>query len=159
MDLTNRKIFKLRGRVQPYAWGGHEFIPTLLGEAPGSKPAAEYWLGTHELGPAEVVDGVQSMALNHLIAANPIETIGDDVYREFGRLPYLLKILDVKDMLSIQVHPGKVAAEQEFARETQEGIALDDSKRNYKDDNHKPEADACAGVISGCSTASSRGTS
>ncbi|HYC27246.1 MAG TPA: mannose-6-phosphate isomerase, class I, partial [Chitinophagaceae bacterium] len=57
----------------------------------------------------------------------------------FGRLPYLLKILDVKDMLSIQVHPSKHAAEKGFARENEAGIPLNDPKRNYKDDNHKPE--------------------
>jgi mannose-6-phosphate isomerase len=54
-------------------------------------------------------------------------------------LPYLLKVLDVKDMLSIQVHPSKLSAEEEFAKENKEGIPLDSPQRNYKDDNHKPE--------------------
>ncbi|HYF30635.1 MAG TPA: mannose-6-phosphate isomerase, class I [Chitinophagaceae bacterium] len=139
MDLTNRKIFKLKGKVQPYAWGGHEFIPKLLGQQPGQQPAAEYWLGAHDLAPAEVLDNGQTITLNRLIAEHPAETIGKSVHKVFGRLPYLLKILDVKDMLSIQVHPSKLAAEQEYARENQEGIAPDDPKRNYKDDNHKPE--------------------
>ena len=53
--------------------------------------------------------------------------------------PYLFKVLDVKEMLSIQVHPSKAAAEKEFARENAEGIPLDSPHRNYKDDNHKPE--------------------
>ncbi len=51
----------------------------------------------------------------------------------------LLKLLDVKDMLSIQVHPSKRAAEIEFAKENAEGIPLNSPHRNYKDDNHKPE--------------------
>ncbi len=139
MDLVNRKIFKLKGKVQPYAWGGREFIPNLLGITPSQKPAAEYWLGAHETASAEVIDDHLSTPLNKLIADHPIETIGDEVGKAFGRLPYLLKILDVKDMLSIQVHPTKVAAEQEFARENEAGIPRDDPKRNYKDDNHKPE--------------------
>jgi len=42
----------------------------------------------------------------------------------FGRLPYLLKILDVKDMLSIQVHPSKKNAELEFAAEIKKGLPL-----------------------------------
>src|SRR5262245_61092793 len=104
MDLINRKIFKLKGKVQPYAWGGYEFIPAMLGLQPSQKPAAEYWLGAHELAPAEVLDDHQAIPLNKLIAEQPIDTIGDDVIKAFGRLPYLLKILDVKDMLSIQVH-------------------------------------------------------
>ncbi|MEI9808695.1 MAG: type I phosphomannose isomerase catalytic subunit [Bacteroidota bacterium] len=54
-------------------------------------------------------------------------------------LPYLFKVLDVKDMLSIQVHPSRSSAEKEFARENREGIPLDSPKRSYKDANHKPE--------------------
>src|SRR5688572_25327058 len=119
MDLVNRKIFKLKGKVQPYAWGGYEFIPGLLGIKPSKKPAAEYWLGAHETMSAEVVDDHTSIPLNKLIAAHPVDTIGNDVGKAFGRLPYLLKVLDVKDMLSIQVHPSKLAAEQEFARENE----------------------------------------
>ena len=139
MDLVNRKIFKLKGKVQPYAWGGYEYIPNMLGMQASKKPAAEYWLGAHQLAPAEVVDDHQVVPLDRLISDHPNDTIGDDVGNAFGKLPYLLKILDVKDMLSIQVHPSKVAAEQEFARENEAGIPIDDPKRNYKDDNHKPE--------------------
>lgn len=134
-----QRLFKLKGKVQPYAWGGSAFIPNLLGMQPSGKPAAEYWLGAHESAPAEIQDNGQAIPLNKLISANPEQTIGTPVVNTFGRLPYLLKILDVKDMLSIQVHPAKVAAEQEFARENEAGIPLNDPKRNYKDDNHKPE--------------------
>jgi mannose-6-phosphate isomerase len=54
-------------------------------------------------------------------------------------LPFLFKVLDVKDMLSIQVHPTKEEAIKGFARENEAGIPLSASHRNYKDDNHKPE--------------------
>jgi mannose-6-phosphate isomerase len=139
MNLATQKLFKLKGKVQPYAWGGSQFIPALLGLAPTGKPAAEYWLGAHESAPAEVQNNGQPVPLNQLIASNPEAALGAPVVNQFGRLPYLLKILDVKDMLSIQVHPSKLAAEQEFNRENQAGISLGDPKRNYKDDNHKPE--------------------
>jgi mannose-6-phosphate isomerase len=139
MDLTTQRLFKLKGKVQPYAWGGADFIPKLLGTQPTGKPAAEYWLGAHQSAPAEVQDNGHDIALNELIARHPEQTIGSQVVGTFGKLPYLLKILDVKDMLSIQVHPSKMAAEQEFAKENEAGIPLNDPKRNYKDDNHKPE--------------------
>jgi mannose-6-phosphate isomerase len=54
-------------------------------------------------------------------------------------LPYLLKILDVRDMLSIQVHPSKKSAEMEFEVENARGVPVGAPERNYKDDNHKPE--------------------
>src|SRR5215213_8665727 len=124
MNLTTQRLFKLKGKVQPYAWGGSAFIPALLGVQPTGKPAAEYWLGAHESAPAEVQDNGQTIPLNELISSNPEQTIGTPVVNNFGRLPYLLKILDVKDMLSIQVHPAKVVAEQEFLRENEAGIPL-----------------------------------
>ena len=42
-------------------------------------------------------------------------------------------------MLSIQVHPNKNQAEEGYARENTARVSLDDPKRTYKDDNHKPE--------------------
>lgn len=139
MNTTGGKIFKLTGKVQDYAWGGKSFIPQLLGLQPAEKTAAEYWLGAHQSAPSEVIKEDGKVSLKQLIEESADETIGNKVNEEFGRLPYLLKVLDVKDMLSIQVHPSKLEAEKGFARENEQGIPLNDPKRNYKDDNHKPE--------------------
>lgn len=139
MNTTGGKIFKLTGKVQEYAWGGKQFIPQLLGTQPTEKTAAEYWLGAHQSAPSQVIKEDGAVSLKQLISDNAEQTIGNKVNEAFGRLPYLLKVLDVKDMLSIQVHPSKIEAEKGFARENEEGISLNDPKRNYKDDNHKPE--------------------
>lgn len=61
------------------------------------------------------------------------------MYDRFGELPFLLKVQDVKDILSIQVHPSKAEAEKGFDREEAEGIPINAPYRNYKDRNHKPE--------------------
>jgi mannose-6-phosphate isomerase len=134
-------IFKLQGKVQHYAWGGTTFIPSLLRESnPGQQPFAEYWMGAHDNVPANVVLPNGSMQpLNEFIKGNAAHLLGEPVFKKFGRLPYLFKVLDVKDMLSIQVHPAKLAAEKEFADENKKGTPLSAPDRNYKDDNHKPE--------------------
>lgn len=137
---NSTKISKLQGKVQPYTWGGSQFIPALLQQQnPDNKPFAEYWMGAHDNAPAVVtgIDG-QQQPLNALLAANPA-LLGKKVQAEFGKLPYLFKVLDVKDMLSIQVHPEKKAAIADFAAENARGVALNAPHRNYKDDNHKPE--------------------
>ncbi|MBI4873019.1 MAG: mannose-6-phosphate isomerase, class I [Acidobacteria bacterium] len=54
-------------------------------------------------------------------------------------LPYLLKVLDARRMLSIQVHPNREQAREGFARENALGIDPKSPRRSYKDDNHKPE--------------------
>lgn len=132
--------YKLKGKIQHYQWGGFEFIPHLLGEAnPGREPFAEYWLGAHEKAPSDLMDGTTPIPLDRFIAHDPEKYLGSETAGRFGRLPYLLKILDVRDMLSIQVHPTLEEARAGFERENKMGIPLDSPKRNYKDDNHKPE--------------------
>lgn len=129
-------IAGLHGKVQHYQWGGYDYIPQLLNIANTEhKPFAEYWLGAHVNAPSKINgDG----GLDAFISHQP-GVLGHHVQQSFGRLPYLLKVLDVKDMLSIQVHPNKKAAVAAFAKENEAGIALDAPTRNYKDDNHKPE--------------------
>jgi mannose-6-phosphate isomerase len=135
MEL-DQKVFKLQGKVQHYAWGGFNYLPGLLGIGnPDQRPFAEYWLGAHDNAPADM----GGRGLNAYINQHTLETLGPGTATRFGRLPYLLKILDVKDMLSIQVHPSKQNAELAYAEENRKGIALDAPHRNYKDDNHKPE--------------------
>ncbi|MDO6431005.1 mannose-6-phosphate isomerase, class I [Flavitalea sp. BT771] len=134
-----KNVFKLKGKIQQYAWGGQTYLSKLLSVAnPENKPFAEYWLGAHDNAPAEL-EGAEPAKLNEYVRLQPETSLGAAVAQRFGRLPYLLKILDVKDMLSIQVHPTKKNAELEFAMENEKGIALGAPHRNYKDDNHKPE--------------------
>lgn len=135
------KIAALQGSVKHYDWGGFHFIPALLQlNNPELKPFAEYWLGVHPQANTELVpaDG-QPVLLSQVINDNPAATIGNAVNKNFGTVPFLLKLLDVKDMLSIQVHPSKTAAAAAFDKENEEGIALTAPHRNYKDKNHKPE--------------------
>lgn len=118
-------IYPLQGTVKHYDWGGYSFIPSLLQVSNTEHiPFAEYWLGTHPLGMGQVQTGDDTLI--------PLAAIT-------GQLPFLFKAQDVKEMLSVQVHPTKAAAETEFARENAEGIPLDAPHRNYKDANHKPE--------------------
>lgn len=118
-------IARLKGAVKHYDWGGFSFIPAMLRLANTEhKPFAEFWMGIHPLGIGQIQwpDNREE----------PLTQYAPD-------LPYLLKVLDVKDMLSIQVHPSRSAAQIEFERENNAGIPADSPKRNYKDPNHKPE--------------------
>lgn len=133
-------VHKLQGTVQYYSWGGTTFLPKLLSiENPNHKPFAEYWLGIHAGGPSSIEVNQQSVLLSDAIATDPKAALSEPVYSHFGGLPYLFKVLDVKDMLSIQVHPTKEYAKVAFEKEEAAGIALNAPNRNYKDTNHKPE--------------------
>ena len=137
---ASHKIFKIKGCIQHYAWGGNTFIPELLGIAnPNLEPCAEYWLGAHPSASAQILDSEDAKTLIELITKDPSETLGEAIFNQFGELPYLLKVLDVKQMLSIQVHPTKQEAALGFDREEAAGIPINAANRNYKDRNHKPE--------------------
>ncbi len=130
-------IFKIKGVIQNYAWGGDFYIPNLLDLQTTEEKCAEYWMGAHDKAPA-TLEG-ENFKLNELIRKDPVGLLGEKVYEKFGRLPYLFKVLDVNNILSIQVHPSKKEAEKGFALENEKGIPLSAPFRNYKDDNHKPE--------------------
>ncbi len=135
-----QKIFKIKGVVQNYAWGGFSYIPDLLGLNNNQHvPFAEYWMGAHSSAPSTVLKNGNEISLQQFIQAHPTETLTQKVVDRFGELPFLFKVLDVNDMLSIQVHPSKEEAEKGFDAEEAAGIPLNAPNRNYKDRNHKPE--------------------
>ncbi|MFC0309082.1 mannose-6-phosphate isomerase, class I [Gallibacterium trehalosifermentans] len=132
-------FYRLNGQAQHYIWGGKTYIPQCFQLPVDDKIYAEWWLGAHPSAPSILVKDNTEYNLADYIAQFP-HVLGEKSQQQFGqKLPYLLKILDVVQPLSIQLHPTKKEAEIGFARENAEGIDLKDANRSYKDDNHKPE--------------------
>jgi mannose-6-phosphate isomerase len=132
-------MYKLAGVVQHYSWGGTEFIPDLIrNQNEEKKPFAEYWMGAHPASPAQLLN-CETTSLFDAIQSSPSAFLGKRIEQQFGTLPYLFKILDVRQMLSIQVHPSIESAIKGYAEEDEKGIPLKAPHRNYKDKNHKPE--------------------
>lgn len=127
----------LSGTIQNYAWGGFDFIAELTGqENKTATPWAELWLGAHPKGPGLTIAG----SLDELIAGRPAEVLSPAIAQDYDNsLPFLFKVLDVRQMLSIQAHPTKSVAEAGFLREEAAGIPRAAPNRNYRDRNHKPE--------------------
>lgn len=140
MSFEQGKIFKLKGKAQHYAWGGYNYIPQLLGiHNTNNEPYAEYWMGAHPSASSILQGEEGEQSLYQAVQQNPQAFITQKVFEQFGELPYLFKILDVKDMLSIQVHPSKSEAAKGYEAEEAAGVLLHAPHRNYKDKNHKPE--------------------
>ena len=133
-------IYRLTGQVQHYAWGGKNYIASLIGlNSVEDQPCAEWWLGAHPSAPSEIENVTGKQSLIEFLSQNPT-VLGQVSRQQFGdELPYLLKILDVEKPLSIQLHPTKAQAEKGFEAENAKGVLLTDSTRTYKDRNHKPE--------------------
>lgn len=134
-------MIPLHGTVQHYDWGGYDFIPRWLHASnPGPKPWAEYWMGSHPKGESYLLLNGREILLKDWLAEAPAQRLGADIVRQFGpQLPYLFKVLDVRQMLSIQCHPDREQARAGFAREEAAGIPRTAPHRNYRDPNAKPE--------------------
>jgi mannose-6-phosphate isomerase len=141
MELSKDRVLPISGKVQHYAWGGFYYLPKLLNiPVKKGESYAEFWLGTHDRGSSAIeMPGGPQIDLGEYIKKYPAQTLGKEVFGSFGRLPYLLKVLDVKDMLSIQVHPDRTNAQKAFEEENARGVDLLSPERNFKDNNHKPE--------------------
>jgi len=127
----------IEGVVRHYAWGTVSEIPSLLGRPPDGRPWAELWLGAHPSAPSLV--GCDEQALDQVIAADPVGSLGAVVANEFGGLPFLMKVLSAGAPLSIQAHPNVSQAVAGFEREEAAGIPLEAPNRSFRDRNHKPE--------------------
>lgn len=135
MDFS--RIFQMRCGVQHYPWGGcrtsdaQPFIADLLGcAAAAGEPFAELWIGAHPTLPSMVSTPGGEVGLDRLVAGHPREILGDALAGSgVTALPFLLKILDCDQPLSIQAHPDLERARQLHARDPE----------HYPDANHKPE--------------------
>lgn len=126
--------YRMHNRIQHYAWGmrGKEaFIPRLLNLEPQpGVPYAELWMGTHPNAPSQIeLPNGQRLPLSTWLTQAPDLTLGPEIARSFGELPFLFKVLSAAEPLSIQAHPNKAQAARLHAQDPE----------HYPDPNHKPE--------------------
>ena len=102
----NYNAIKLTAPIKDYLWGGTRLV-TDYGKITDKDKAAESWeLSTHRDGESVVFGGeFDGMTLSEYIKANGgDECIGKNAAK-FDFFPILIKLIDAKDNLSIQVHP------------------------------------------------------
>jgi mannose-6-phosphate isomerase len=88
-------------------WGGRRLGELLRAPLPRDGPIGEAWmLSDRDEQPSRVADGpLKGSTLAQLMAWFPHQMLGTLAPR-FRRFPLLLKFLDVRRMLSVQVHPS-----------------------------------------------------
>ena len=132
------RVVRIEPAVRPYDWGSVDAIPTMLGFPRTGGPIAELWFGAHPDGPSRLAEADDDRSLEEYIAVLGARALGTGSVARFGpRLPFLLKVLAADRPLSLQVHPNRSQARAGFDWEEHNKIPA--AKRNYRDDNHKPE--------------------
>ena len=112
--------FYLKAPIKDYIWGG-ERLRTLFGKESDKERLAESWeLSCHPDGESVIEGGeFDGMKLSELIRLHP-EAVGNK-FRSTDSFPVLVKLIDAKNDLSVQVHPD------------------DEYARKYENDNGKTE--------------------
>ncbi|PPI88305.1 mannose-6-phosphate isomerase, class I [Candidatus Pantoea edessiphila] len=133
-------MLKLKNSLKNYEWGSRTFLSNAYNiHNPQNLPMAELWIGINLQNPSKVYYNNKISLLSDVLKKDPYKLLGNAVAKYFGALPFLFKILCIEHPLSIQVHPNKILAKKGFIRENIKLIPLDSYKRNYKDNNYKPE--------------------
>ena len=103
-------ILKLKPSCKDYLWGGTR-LRTEFGIEYDKDPLAESWeLSCHPDGPSYIVNGENAgKTLQQYIDENGKEILGTDC-QSFEQFPVLIKFIDAKKDLSIQVHPDNAYA-------------------------------------------------
>ncbi len=124
--MTNRQspqtpLYPLRFEpiYQYRLWGGRSLANVLSAPLPDGDPIGEAWiLSDREDHPSRVAEGpLGGWTLSQLLAQYPEQVMGRLAGR-FPRFPLLLKFLDAREMLSVQVHPADSHADLLPAGET-----------------------------------------
>lgn len=101
-------IFKLDFKCKDYIWGGDRLIKEYGIKADGEICAEAWVLSGHKDGISTVADGIyKGQTLAEVNADHKILGKNCDKYKEF---PILIKLIDAKKSLSIQVHPDDAYA-------------------------------------------------
>jgi mannose-6-phosphate isomerase len=99
--LTFQPIFKER------IWGGRELERLYAKKIPVGKPIGEAWEISDRPGDASVIANgpLAGKNLRWLMENHARELLGDAKPAGENRFPFLIKILDAREKLSLQVHP------------------------------------------------------
>lgn len=108
------EIYKFNNILKPVLWGGDKLV-AFKGLPACDEPIGESWELSAVPGHESVVKGGEDdgLTLTQLVQRYGADLVGEDVYRRYGDcFPLLIKLIDAKRDLSIQVHPDDAMAQR-----------------------------------------------
>lgn len=100
--------------LKPKIWGG-EKLQTLLNKKSERKDIGESWEISDVEGDVSIISNgdLKGRSLNNLIREFKEDVLGEKVHQIFqDKFPLLIKFIDAKKRLSLQVHPNDVLAQR-----------------------------------------------
>lgn len=103
-------LLKLEPAFKDYIWGGHRLVEEYHKNYDGAVLAESWELSCHPDGPSRIVNGAYAgRTLDEYIREEGWQILGSNC-AGFNQFPILIKLIDAKDNLSIQVHPDNAYA-------------------------------------------------
>lgn len=112
------KLFKMNPVFKDYLWGGSKLRDIYKKNSPYDVTAESWEIASHKNGESTVFGGEDDgKTIKELISAYKEKLLGDKIYKGDDTVfPLLIKLIDAKDNLSVQVHPN-----DEYAAEFENG--------------------------------------
>ena len=108
------QIYKFENILKPVLWGGHQ-LEAFKHLPPCDEPIGESWELSAVPGRESVVAAGddKGKTLSQLVQHYGADLVGEEVYHRYGdKFPLLIKFIDAKRDLSIQVHPDDALAQR-----------------------------------------------
>ena len=103
--MKELKPIKLIPAFKDYIWGGNKLVGEYNKKCDMERVAESWELSTHKDGESIVADGMfAGLTLSEYIKNNEYNVLGKNA-EAFDNFPILIKFIDAKETLSIQVHP------------------------------------------------------
>ena len=110
--------FLFQPNLHAVVWGGHQLRP-YKGLAPDDSPIGESWEVSAVPSSTSIISNgpLAGRDLISIVTENPEAILGHAVNEKYhGQLPLLVKFIDAKRDLSIQVHPNDEMAQREHGK-------------------------------------------
>ncbi|MBR5271506.1 MAG: class I mannose-6-phosphate isomerase, partial [Clostridia bacterium] len=105
-------LLKLKPSFKDYLWGGHRLVEEYNKEYDGEVLAESWELSCHGDGPSYIENGEdEGKTLSQYIEKYGRGVLGTNC-EKFDDFPILIKLIDAKDNLSVQVHPDNEYAQK-----------------------------------------------
>lgn len=114
MDTNLLYPYTFRPLLKPIVWGG-QAIRRFKGMEQTSETIGESWEISHVKGSYSIIEKgpLAGKSIDDLIKCYGDKLLGKHVYERFeNRFPLLIKFIDARDNLSVQVHPNDTLAAQ-----------------------------------------------
>lgn len=115
---NSMQLFKMNPVFKDYLWGGNKLKDIYKKASPYSITAESWEIASHKNGESTVCGGEHDgKTIKQLTEIYKEKLLGDRIYKDNDtKFPLLIKLIDAKDNLSVQVHPN-----DSYANEVENG--------------------------------------